>query len=154
MEYVIVGAGPDRAHLLYTAHCLGLENVVRFLGAKSSEEIRALTETSDVFLLPTVREGISNSCLEAMALEMPVISTTTGGMAEVITHGVSGRLVRPRDSHAITEEIVRLHAAPEERRRLAAGARARIEEHFTLDRQIRVFEREYRLLSARSRGDS
>lgn len=144
IEYTVVGSGPDRTHLLYTADCLGLDSVVRFAGPKSSEEVRAIVENADVFLLPTVREGISNACLEAMALETPVVSTTTGGMAEVITHGVNGRLVPPRDSRAIAAELIDLYRSPDERTRLGAAARARIEEHFTLERQVRVFEDEYR----------
>lgn len=150
VRYTIVGDGPDRTHLIYTADSLGIADVVNFKGALGSAGVRETLETAEVFLLPTVREGISNACLEAMTLGIAVISTTTGGMREVIEDGVSGRLVPPRDPLAIAAELERLYRLPEERSRLAQGARSRIESEFAISRQIRVFEREYDALRSRN----
>lgn len=146
VHYTIVGDGPDRTHLVYTADSLGIASIVRFAGALPSLEVRATLEASDVFLLPTVREGISNACIEAMALGMPVVSTTTGGMAELVQDGMSGVLVPPRDPGAMAAAIVRLFHSPAERAALARGAQLRVTEAFTIERQIAVFEREYQAM--------
>ncbi|HJP61458.1 MAG TPA: glycosyltransferase family 4 protein [Gemmatimonadaceae bacterium] len=143
LRYTIVGDGPDRTHLVYTADSLGISEFVDFKGPLGAGGVRETLETADVFLLPTVREGISNACLEAMALGVAVISTTTGGMKEVIEEGVSGRLVAPRDALAIASELERLYRGSEERVRLGKGARSRVEAEFAIPRQIAVFEREY-----------
>lgn len=132
----IVGEGADRQRILYGIHDLGLRGRVALWGRLGPDEILALLQDADAFLLASHSEGISNAVLEAMACELPAVSTECGGMREVITDGVDGYLVAPRDHEAMARALAIL--ATDRERALAMGraARRRILEGFTLSRQV------------------
>jgi colanic acid/amylovoran biosynthesis glycosyltransferase len=146
----IIGGGHDEEHLRYSVHDMRLEQHVTFAGKKSSTEVRAALEQCDVYVLPSLSEGLSNAALEAMAMELPIVSTTAGGMAELITDGSDGLLVRPRDHVAMARAIAGLLRDPERRRAIGQAARKRVENEFSLDRQIGVFVDEYAGLELRA----
>ena len=116
------------------------------VGRKTPLEVKSALERADIYVLPSVSEGISNAALEAMAMQLPVVSTTAGGMAEAIEHDVSGLLVPSRNPRALADAIARLALSPEKRQTLGSNARRRIEAEFSLDRQIRTYLDEYRTL--------
>lgn len=146
VAYQIIGTGPEEERLRFAIHDLRLEPYVTMAGRKPPAEVRRALELADIFLLPSVSEGISNAALEAMAMALPVVSTTAGGMAEAIEQGVSGILVPSRDPRAMADAIVTLAESPALRERLGANARIRIENAFTLERQIRTYLQEYAAL--------
>lgn len=139
----IVGDGPLKEEMLYHIHALQLHDCVELLGRKNRDEILELYNNTDVFLLPSLYEGIANVCLEAMSMELPVVSTKSGGMEEVINHGENGLLCEIYDPGSIAENLRTLASKPAQLKVLGLNARKTIIERFTISRQVDVFEEEY-----------
>ncbi len=119
----------DRSRSVNTAERLeadiarrGLAGRVTLLGAVSSERLAALYATADLFVLPSRFEGYGMAYAEALAHGVPVVGTDAGAISETVPAG-AGVLVPPEDIDALAAALRRLIATPEERRRLAAGAR-------------------------------
>ncbi len=143
VQLEIIGEGPEREKLAYLVQTLGLSEQVTLAGRLNGAQVRSHLESCDVFLLPSLSEGISNAALEAMAMELPVISTCAGGMNEVITAGRNGILVDCCSSQDLANAIERLIRTPGLRRQLGENARETILSEFGLERQIARFAREY-----------
>lgn len=136
----LVGEGRDRQRLFFAIDDLDLGGKVTLAGRKSPAELREILRRSDVFLLPSLSEGISNAALEAMACGLPVVASACGGMSEAIENGRDGLLVPPCDPGAIADAVARLAADPGLRASLGAAARERICEEFALPDQIAAFD--------------
>jgi len=105
-HYTIIAGGRDQENILYQIHDLRLNKCVSFINDKlSHDEVLKKVSECDLFLLPSLEEGISNAVLEAMALGIPVISTDCGGMGEVIRNSENGFLVPVRDSESMAKAI-------------------------------------------------
>jgi glycosyltransferase involved in cell wall biosynthesis len=113
------------------ADAVGAAHRVRALGRVSLTEVRALLRHADVHLLPTLWDNAPYACIEAMASATAVVSSDFGGLPELVEHGRSGLLARTGDAASFVTAIECLVEDRELRERLGAGARARIEEHFT-----------------------
>ena len=100
---LIVGDGPDRAALEQRAHELGLTGYVFFTG-HVTDAYAALSAT-DVLAMPSTSEGLPYALLEALAMRKPIVASAVGGMAETLTHGVNGILVRPDDAMGLTQAL-------------------------------------------------
>jgi glycosyltransferase involved in cell wall biosynthesis len=143
----IVGEGELFSSLRFSIGDLGLEKHVTLAGALTSSEVLARMQATDVFLLSSVAEGISNAALEAMASGVPVVTTAAGGMPEAVADGVEGFVVPVRDIAALADRITRLAADPDLRYTLGHAARLRAEREFSLARQADVFESIYRSIA-------
>jgi len=152
VRYEIVGAGREEESLRFAVHDLGLGAHVELVGRKSSTEVRAALERADIYLLPSLSEGISNAALEAMAMEVPLVTTTAGGMNEAVRDGIEAMVVSPRDPAALADRVAMLLADGPGRAALGRAARARIESEFSLERQVRVYVKEYDSLLTTSTG--
>jgi glycosyltransferase involved in cell wall biosynthesis len=106
---------------------------VRFLGARS--DIPQLLAASDLFVLPSLWEGLPMALLEGMASGLPVVATDVAGSRQVIVTGESGILVPPGDASALASAMTDLLANDDERSRLGRGARERVLAEFSADRQ-------------------
>ena len=105
-NYTIIAGGRDQENILYQIHDLGLNECVSFINDElSHDEVLKKVSECDLFLLPSLEEGISNAVIEAMALGLPVISTDCGGMGEVIRNSENGFLVPVRDSESMAKAI-------------------------------------------------
>ena len=93
----------------------------------------------DVFVLPSLSEGMANTLLEAMAVGLPVVVTAVGGNTEVVENGCSGLLVQPKAAARICEYLVQLAGADEWRRRLGENARRRAVTQYSLERMLRRY---------------
>lgn len=144
----ILGDGPLSAELVEAARARGLDGL-RFYGYR--RDAVALLPAFDVFVQPSLTEGISLSVIEAMAAAVPVIATSVGGNPEAIGNGEAGALVPPRDSEALTEAIVSLSRDSERRTRLADAGRRRAQSFFSIEATTRAYEALY-LELVRSRG--
>ena len=105
-HYTIIAGGRDQENILYQIHDLGLNECVSFINDElSHDEVLKKISECDLFLLPSLEEGISNAVLEAMALGVPVISTDCGGMGEVIRNSENGFIVPIRDAASMAGTI-------------------------------------------------
>ncbi|MCF1191224.1 glycosyltransferase family 4 protein [Mangrovimonas sp. AS39] len=138
--YKILGIEDD-VELLYHIQDLDVENDVQLLAPQSMELVSFYLEEADVLLFPSVKEGIANVVLEAMALGTVVISTDCGGMDEVIEDGVNGFLVPVRDAKALAEKVKYVAGLPEERLEAIRGeARKTIELQHSLEVMVEGME--------------
>jgi glycosyltransferase involved in cell wall biosynthesis len=146
--FVVVGEGPERAALEAQAGDLDLHDRVLFLGPRA--DIPDLLANCDLFVLPSLFEGLSLSILEALAAGKPVIATDVGGTSEVITHCETGLLVAPADPGALANAIHTLLSDAPLARRLAAAGQARVQRDFSAERMVQSVTNLYReLLQAR-----
>lgn len=120
---VLVGTGPLEASLRQRAAALGTHGRVVFAGSR--DDVPRLLTAFDVFALSSVAEGLPVALMEAMATGLPCIATAVGGVPEILTDGVDGRLVPPSDVEALTGALAALATDAALRRRLAAAALAR-----------------------------
>ena len=105
LRCILVGDGAERAAIEAAIARDRLEDAVWLAGDR--EDIPALLACMDVFVLPSLGEGISNTVLEAMATGLPVIATRVGGNPELVQDGVSGLLVPAADAPALAAAILR-----------------------------------------------
>ena len=144
---VIVGDGPLRAQLEREAAVRGLGRSVRFLG--SHPEVAAFYLMTDVFVLPSATEGLSNALLEAMAAGLPVVASNVGGNRDVVENGVSGFLVDWADPRNPAELVGRLLDDAALRRRLGAAASRRARD-FSIATVADRYADLYRTVASRS----
>ena len=131
---VVVGDGPERLTLEQVAAARGLERV-HFLGARVDAPL--LAAGADVFVLASYNiECFPYAVLEAMAGGVPVVTTATGGLAEMVDHGVTGLLVPPMAPRALGRALVEVLGSPARTAELGAGGRRRLAEAFPFDRWI------------------
>ena len=133
--FLLAGEGAERTDLEARAQALGLSERVRFLGYR--QDIPALLAACDLFVLPSLYEGLPLSVLEAMAAGKPVIATDIGGTREAIDHDGTGLLVPPADPAALAAAIRRVLGDPVLAARLAAAGQARVRAEFTADVMVR-----------------
>lgn len=138
----VIGDGYERPMLEKKIAELGLQNDVFLLGAIPNAE--RYLKAFDVFVLPSIKEGLPYTLLEAMAAGLPIIATRTGGMPEIL-EPQNGLIVPPRDPKAIADAIKKLLADNQLQKNLSANARTYAERELTLDRMVRqttvVYER-------------
>lgn len=136
IEYTIIGSGEEINSLLFTTHDLEIQEHVHFLGNLTPAKVLERLQCSDVFILSSLSEGLSNAVLEAMSVGIPIISTDCGGMKEAIDDGKEGFLVPVRDPIAISEKLFVLWRDPELRLKMGNAARGKVVEKFSLHYQI------------------
>ena len=144
--FVIAGDNHDPDHYQELQRMVAerrIEKNVLFLGAV--EDVPGVLRESDVFVLPSRSEGLSNALLEAMALELPCVATTVGGNAEVVDDEKSGYLVPSEDAPALAGGLLKLLGDPHEAARMGRRGREIVEAVFSeqamIDKLVRSYER-------------
>ena len=135
--FVLVGEGERRAALERLAQALGVSQNVRFLGRQ--RDVSDVMRAFDLFALTSNSEGCPNVILEAMASELPVVSTRVGGVPELVDDEVS-ILVPPQDDVALAQAILQLLTDPARRQAMGEAARRRAVERFSIEAMIRARE--------------
>jgi glycosyltransferase involved in cell wall biosynthesis len=137
VRLVLAGDGDERPALERRAAALGLGDRVEFVGAQPRDRVLALFASADASLLSSRWENFPHTIVEALAVGTPVISTTVGGVPEVVHDGVNGLLVPPGDPAALAAAIRRFYDEPGLRERLTANAAPSVAEYAP----ERVYER-------------
>lgn len=130
LHVAIAGNGPERESLTRETAQRGLADKVALLGHRN--DIPEVLNLLDLFVLPSLGEGMCNTILEAMAVGLPVVATSVGGNPELVDDGFTGRLVPVRDRSALARAIA-LYAADERlRHEHGAAGRRRVVQEFSL----------------------
>jgi L-malate glycosyltransferase len=145
-RFVLVGDGPCRERLMSIAATLNVDRACLFVDP--SVDLRAgvydLMAAMDIFVLPSLSEGIPMALLEAMALRRPAIATSVGGVPEVIADRATGLLVEPRNERVLAAACIELAANPAWAKTLGSRARRSVEARFSHDRNGQALVELYR----------
>ena len=126
-DLIIVGDGPLKEKLEALAQSVNAN--IRFLGAKTKEELRTIYASSDIFVVPSItakdgdKEGVPTAIIEAMASELPVIASDSGGIADIVEDGINGYLVEEKDVSELSTKIKDLLSNEKQRINFARNAR-------------------------------
>lgn len=134
IRLVIVGDGPLREELEALREELGLSDICWMPGSR--DDVPGLLGMMDVFVLPSLGEGISNTVLEAMASGLPVIATNVGGNPELVEHGGNGLLLPVADVDAFAKAIADVCLDANKRAAMGARSRSRVTAHFTWESTV------------------
>ena len=105
-KLVIIGEGPEKPELEKLINKLKIQDRVKLLGHQ--ENIPKMLKSSDLFVLPSIKEAFGLVLLEAMAAQVPIVATNVGGIPEIVEDRKNGFLVEPRDEDALTQTILML----------------------------------------------
>ncbi len=134
MRLVVAGDGPDRAMLEARVAASGAADRIWMTGSR--DDVPQLMAGFDLFVLPSLAEGISNTILEAMAAGLPVVATTVGGNAELVADGETGVLVDSDDVASMADAIAGYAGAPERTVVHGRAARARATGAFSIETMV------------------
>lgn len=134
LRVIVVGDGPLRQKLEQLAVQLALNEFVWFAGAR--EDVPQVLQLMDLFVLPSLGEGISNTVLEAMASGVPVVATAVGGNLELVEDGVTGSLVPVGNEYTLCDSLIENLSDPGERVRRGNNARHFVQSRFNWERTV------------------
>lgn len=141
LRLLMVGDGPIRERALARLEQAGAATAAWLPGSR--DDIPGLLRRMDVFALGSLREGVSNTVLEAMASGLPVVATATGGNAELVVEGETGALVPPGDPAALADAIAAYLRDSVRRARHGARARERAVSQFSIATMLQNYRELY-----------
>jgi glycosyltransferase involved in cell wall biosynthesis len=137
-NFLFAGDGPLHEELQKKAENLGVSDSIQFLGVRN--DVERLLLAADIFVQPSVWEGLSLALLEALMAGLPVIASRVEGVVDVVVDGESALLVPAKDPVALAEAIDKLIKEPEFRKQLAIQGQNRFLERYSVDRMSRSYE--------------
>src|SRR6185295_7501944 len=149
VEFLVAGGGPEEANLRRLARELGIADKVTFV-----PYVLCFTDSlaaTDIFVLPSLQQGLGTIMLEAMALARPVIATSVGGVASVILHDETGIIVPPQNSGELARRILELLEQPARARALGTRARRLVCDRYHVEGMVEQTANVYREIAAESR---
>jgi N-acetyl-alpha-D-glucosaminyl L-malate synthase BshA len=138
---VMIGDGPDRVFAEEEARALGVERDVHFFGRINA--VAPLLANADLFLLPSQTESFGLSALEALATGVPVVASETGGLPEVVRHGVTGMLHPVGDVDAMAASAIELLGDRDRWQHMSDAAAKDARDRFSLDEVVSQYESLY-----------
>jgi len=138
----LVGDGPDRAWLERRAAELGVASSVEFAGWVEQDRLMALYADTDLFVLPSLAEGIPMVLMEAMAMQIPCVAPCITGIPELIEHGVDGMLFSVADVEDLIAQIRGLLVSADRRKKIGQQARTRVVRDYDMARNTQGFAEE------------
>ncbi|MDI6735724.1 MAG: GT4 family glycosyltransferase PelF [bacterium] len=141
-RFLIIGDGLLKKELLALSEKIGLSKRVLFLGQR--DDIPELLKIMDVFVSSSLREGMSNTILEAMSVGRPVVATKVGGTPEIVEDGKTGFLVCPANPEELAEGIIKVLKNPQQSKDMSRAGQERVREKFSLDKMIIAYENLYK----------
>jgi glycosyltransferase involved in cell wall biosynthesis len=145
IKFVIVGDGEQAASLRQKAGRLGLSSTVLFTGAR--QDVESLLGIMDLFVLPSLWEGLPTVILESMACGVPVVATDIPGTRELITTGQTGWLARPGDPMSLAACILEALSNPARCAEIVKTARQDVVPHFSMQHIADQYEQIYQRLA-------
>ncbi|MBA5874300.1 MAG: glycosyltransferase [Nitrospira sp. CR1.2] len=139
--FIFAGRGQLEVELKGQAHRLGIDGYVRFLGLR--QDIPRILAVLDVFVLPSLSEGLSMAILEAMGAGKPVIATDVGGNPELVEDGGTGCLVPPKDSQALADRLVFLLTNSARASQFGRNGQLRARGQFSLQTMVQNYQALY-----------
>ncbi|HUQ27154.1 MAG TPA: glycosyltransferase family 4 protein [Usitatibacter sp.] len=140
---IVAGAGSEEPRLRRYAQALGIASRVCFVGPVFGNDKVKLLSGADVMVLPSYSEGLPYALLESMAAGVPVIATPVGAIPDVVSDGIHGFLVPPRDGKAIAEALAVLAGDREKLSWMSRACRRRIRAAFSIERLAQEFAFHY-----------
>lgn len=140
-SFVFAGRGELEAQLKEQVHRLGLDKRVHFLGLR--QDISRILALLDVFVLPSLSEGLSMAILEAMIAGKPVVATQVGGNPELVLDGETGFLIPPRDSQALASSLVMLLTNKLQAVQFGERGKRRAQGQFSLETMVQTYQTLY-----------
>lgn len=141
VKFLLVGDGDLRSDLEKKVKQNRLIENFIFLGSR--DDVPDLLKIMDIFTLPSLFEGLPNVILEAMASKKPIVATPVDGTKEAVINGETGILVPPKDPMSLSKALCDLLENPEKASNFGEKSRKRVEELFSLEKQVSSFENLY-----------
>lgn len=141
-QLAIAGRGEEEVRLRAQSATAGLESRVHILGFR--DDIPDILAAGDIFVMPSLSEGLPLALVEAMSFGLPVVVSRVGGIPEVVTNDVEALLVPPSDARALANALERLIDSAGLRRRLGVAGRARAQRDYAIATMADRYERLYR----------
>jgi glycosyltransferase involved in cell wall biosynthesis len=151
--FVVVGEGygDELEKARQEVSALGLDHLIRFTGHRN--DLLDVYASFDLFLMTSITEGMPNTLLEAMALGIPPVSTSVGGVPEVIEDGCSGYLAKVGDVENLASWVIKLLRDPELSGQIGLKCRERIEKQFSFEKRVRRLEDYYAFFAGITCGE-
>lgn len=146
LRLIIAGNGPQLTALHQLAGSLGITPLMWMPGAVSN--VHEILQSMDIFVLPSLAEGISNTVLEAMATGLPVIATRVGGNIELVRESETGFLFEPNDIQVLTQLLINYISNTSLRKRHADQARGMAVNYFSLSNMVVNYQKVYEKICA------
>ena len=137
LRLVLIGTGPMYEGVKAAVATAGIADLTWLPGGR--DDVPDLMRYMDVFVLPSLNEGISNTILEAMASGVPVVAAKVGGNPEIVRDGVTGALYSQQDPAELAAVLKHYVTHPDLRREQGTQARAIAEQHYTLDAMVNTY---------------
>jgi glycosyltransferase involved in cell wall biosynthesis len=141
IKIVLTGDGEEEENLRMLANELGVQESVIFLGNR--KDIPEVMNSFDVFVLPSLSEGLGVVILEALAVGKPVVASDIEGIPEIVTNGQNGFLVPPKDSNKLADCIITLLQDPNLAKKMGEDGRHLVEMKFNIVDKIKEYESIY-----------
>lgn len=133
----IIGEGDERQNIEKEIRTHELSAQVKMLGAKTQSEVAQLLREADCYIQSSVSEGIPVAIMEAMACELPVVSTNITGIPELVLDGTTGFLVEPKDTLGMADALEVIYKAPLKRSEMGKKGREWVLKEFTLEGNVK-----------------
>jgi len=133
-QLLIVGEGKMQKELVALVNRLGIEKNVFFM--PSVNDTKEVLSIMDLFVMPSLKEGLGLALMEAMSSGLPVIGSDVGGIKSLIQDGYNGLLIKPADSQGLARAIMELLQTPERAKNLGRNARIFINQNFSQEKMV------------------
>ena len=132
---MLIGDGTLRAQLEAQVSAAGLDDRIHFLGSRS--DVANLLAASDLFVLPSLWEGLSMALLEAMATGLPIVASEVSGTVQAIVPGEHGLLIPPGETEALVDAIAQVLSDPDRALAMGQAAKRRVIAEFSAQKQAK-----------------
>ncbi|MBV5329487.1 MAG: glycosyltransferase [Chlorobium sp.] len=147
-RFLLVGDGVERPMLEQMVEAAGIKEHVVFAGFR--RDVARLVGAMDIYVLPSLWEGLPLALIEALIAKKAVVATSVGGNEEMIENGRTGYIVPPKKSDLLADRLVLLVGSKKLRSEFAENGSVYVKEHFTLAKMVESYERLYSRMSGRS----